>query len=150
MVATILFSLMILISCVGAGKCEDLYIKCADHCAKALGLPINRSFGIDIDICKNDKNDGLEAYLDIDEEADYTIMINQDLCMGQIMMAIAHEMIHIHQYERGDLNYDEISNEWWWKDKIVHVKRYKHYENIPWEKEAYGGERQLFDSFMGQ
>jgi len=47
------------------------------------------------------------------------------------ILYLAHEMIHIQQYQRGDLR--EKNGYWIWKSKIDHSD----YENQPWEIEAY-------------
>ena len=55
-----------------------------------------------------------------------------------IMQTLAHEMVHAKQYIRGELNGYNFS----WKGRKP--RNYK-YENAPWEKEAYGREKELYE-----
>ena len=54
-----------------------------------------------------------------------------------LMQTLAHEMVHAKQYIRGELNGYNFS----WKGRKP--RNYK-YENAPWEKEAYGREKELY------
>ena len=56
------------------------------------------------------------------------------------MQTLAHEMVHVRQYIRGELSYGS-SGEFQWKKRSA--GGYK-YENQPWEKEAIGLAEVLF------
>lgn len=56
----------------------------------------------------------------------------------EMMMTLAHEMVHAKQFLRGEL----ISEgQWSWKGKAANNYRY---ENMPWEREAYRLEKSLY------
>ena len=57
-----------------------------------------------------------------------------------MMQTLAHEMVHVRQYIRGELSYGS-SGEFQWKKRSA--GGYK-YENQPWEKEAIGLAEVLF------
>ena len=68
-----------------------------------------------------------------------TIVINEKLDPKFHKEVIRHEMVHINQMSRGDLDYDE--NNIYWKGK-AYSKNSKEIEmaspsSSPWEKEAY-------------
>ena len=66
-----------------------------------------------------------------------TIIINKNVKdPDQLKNVINHEMVHINQMKRGDLNYDDKNV--YWKGKTI--KRSSIKEGSPslaWEKEAY-------------
>ena len=65
-----------------------------------------------------------------------TILINKDLNPNQIEKVVDHEMIHIDQFKRGDLDYDD--NNVYWKGKTYSRSQMQEgAKNLPWEKEAY-------------
>ena len=66
-----------------------------------------------------------------------TIIINKDIKdPKQIDDVVDHEMIHIDQMKRGDLNYDDKYV--YWKGKKYSRSQMKEgAKNLPWEKEAY-------------
>ena len=62
----------------------------------------------------------------------------------QMMITLAHEMVHAKQWFRGELG--ELQGEWLWKGRKA--GGYK-YENQPWEREATNREEQLYvDCFL--
>ena len=65
-----------------------------------------------------------------------TIILNNNLSPFQEQDVIDHEMVHIDQMRRGDLDYDD--NYVYWKGKKYSRKQMKEgAKNLPWEKEAY-------------
>ena len=65
-----------------------------------------------------------------------TIILNKDLDPSQCQDVINHEMVHIEQMKRGDLDYDD--NFVYWKGKKYSRADMKEgAKNLPWENEAY-------------
>ena len=65
-----------------------------------------------------------------------TIIINKDVPCDKVQDVINHEMIHIDQMRRGDLDYDDKNV--YWKGRIIPRSSIKEGDkNLPWEKEAY-------------
>ena len=65
-----------------------------------------------------------------------TIIINKDVPCNRIQEVIDHEMVHIDQMRRGDLDYDNKNV--YWKGKVIPRSSIKEgAKNLPWEKEAY-------------
>jgi hypothetical protein len=65
-----------------------------------------------------------------------TIIINKDVPCDKAQDVINHEMVHINQMRRGDLNYDDKNV--YWKGKTIprsSIKEGAH--DLPWEAEAY-------------
>ena len=65
-----------------------------------------------------------------------TIIINKDVCPSRTQDVIDHEMVHIDQMKRGDLDYDDENV--YWKGKVYPRSKMKEgAKNLPWEAEAY-------------
>lgn len=65
-----------------------------------------------------------------------TILISKYLSPAKAKEVIKHEMVHVDQIKRGDLNYDNKNV--YWKGKTYSRKTMNEgAKNLPWEKEAY-------------
>jgi hypothetical protein len=65
-----------------------------------------------------------------------TILVNKDLSPLQKQKVVDHEMVHIDQMNRGDLNYDN-NNVYWKGKKYSRASMVEGAKYLPWEKEAY-------------
>tara|TARA_R110001606_G_scaffold102532_2_gene224900 strand:- start:1616 stop:1924 length:309 start_codon:yes stop_codon:yes gene_type:complete len=65
-----------------------------------------------------------------------TIILRQGMTLEQEDEVIDHEMVHIDQMLRGDLDYDE-KYVYWKGKKIPRSSMKEGAKNLPWEKEAY-------------
>ena len=65
-----------------------------------------------------------------------TIIINKDVDPSRTQDFIDHEMVHIDQMKRGDLDYDD-ENVYWKGKKYPRSKMKEGAKNLPWEAEAY-------------
>ena len=76
-------------------------------------------------------------------------MIELDASMkfdfGDILTWLAHEMVHLKQFVRGELCDYETGRVQWKKRMYGNV----HYEDQPWEREAYRLETKLYEEFEG-
>ena len=61
----------------------------------------------------------------------------------QILIWLAHEMVHLKQFVRGEL-FDYATGKVQWKRRMYGNV---HYEDQPWEKEAYRLEEKLYNEF---
>ena len=65
-----------------------------------------------------------------------TIILNKDLDPSQCQDVINHEMVHINQMKRGDLDYDD-DNVYWKGKKYSRADMEAGARNLLWENEAY-------------
>jgi len=65
-----------------------------------------------------------------------TIILNKDLDPSQCQDVINHEMVHIEQMKRGDLDYDD-KNVYWKGTTYPRSKMNEGAKKLPWEAEAY-------------
>jgi len=65
-----------------------------------------------------------------------TIIINNNLSPAKLKSVVDHEMVHIDQMKRGDLDYDD-KYVYWKGKKYSRAQMKEGAKNLPWEKEAY-------------
>ena len=70
---------------------------------------------------------------------EFEIVISNTLGYNSTLSALAHELVHVKQYAKGELK-DYMFNKWCrWKDEIYQVDEHDYWE-MPWEIEAFGRE----------
>lgn len=80
---------------------------------------------------------------------DYTITIDRNLSKRNMLIALAHEMIHVKQYAKGELKDYLKVNKSKWKGEIIDPEEVDYWDQ-PWEIEAHGREKELYYKFMNQ
>ena len=65
-----------------------------------------------------------------------TIIINKNVPLNKVQDVVNHEMIHIDQMKRGDLDYDDDFVYWKGK-KYSRAEMDEGNKKLPWEDEAY-------------
>lgn len=67
-----------------------------------------------------------------------TILVNKNISPLELKKhkTISHEMVHVDQIKRGDLNYDD-QYVYWKGKKYPRSKMNEGAKNLPWEIEAY-------------
>lgn len=74
---------------------------------------------------------------------EFTIRIDSTQKLKEMLESIAHEMVHVKQYAKGELkdfSYDTSGCKW--LGKYIKFDKVNYYDH-PWEIEAYGRERGL-------
>jgi len=73
----------------------------------------------------------------------FEIGINPRLQRYKMLQCLAHEMVHVKQYARGELSSELITAKW--QGKVYKITgSFEDYLNWPWEIEAYGRDRSLY------
>lgn len=67
------------------------------------------------------------------------------LSLEEIAENLAHELIHAKQFIRGEINGENLKYRY--KSGFVKDCSNMSYRDTPWEKEAYGNERMLFELY---
>lgn len=96
---------------------------------------INPPYGIDnTPIYSTDMDDNILGMA----QSNGSILINKNVSPLEIKKSktIEHEMVHIDQMKRGDLDYTDEHVMWKGK-KYLRSKMNEGAKNLPWEKEAY-------------
>jgi hypothetical protein len=68
-----------------------------------------------------------------------TMIIDSGLCLERLIITLAHEMVHVKQYARGQVKASKSCKTHYWMGKNVR----KSYYEQPWEIEAFSKERVL-------
>lgn len=79
---------------------------------------------------------------------DFEISIDRSLCRREMLLALAHEMVHLKQYAKGELkDYVKPARMIGWMGEKFLEEELDYWEQ-PWEIEAYGREKGLYFKFM--
>ena len=106
-------------------------------------------------INKLDEKDGLSGDCIWEDNTctrprEFTIRINSSQSLQEMLSTIAHEMVHVKQYARGELkDFSRTTNVCKWKGTTMEWEKI-HYYDQPWEIEAHGRERGLFIRWFEQ
>ena len=119
--------------------------------ALLLGTRMLNNIYLDIkltkDLKKKEQAYGYCHIIDDDLNRPREFMIELDTSMkhsfDQILIWLAHEMVHLKQFVRGEL-FDYATGKVQWKRRMYGNV---HYEDQPWEKEAYRLEEKLYNEF---
>ena len=107
-----------------------------EFCVKKL-MPRITNLDITVRLCKPT---GAMGYcLELEDNRTFELEIDSTKPLRQLLETIAHEMVHVKQYARRELN----PNNELWCGKTVDPKKVSYWD-LPWEIEAHGREVGLF------
>jgi hypothetical protein len=116
---------------------------------KLLGTRLYNIVTINLIFTKEDMGSDIYAYCDWNDSnhraREFTIAVRPDLSKKQTLLALAHEMVHVKQYARGELKDYLRTNRCKWKGEYYDEDMW--YWELPWEIEAHGREKGLYISF---
>lgn len=102
---------------------------------------------LDIEIRFEDQGKLAEGYCaPIDAERRprmFEIGIKPKMRRHKMLQCLAHEMVHVKQYARGELSAELVTAKWQGKTYKL-SNSFEDYLNWPWEIEAYGRDRSLY------
>ena len=121
------------------------------YAERLLGKRMAKNIYLDIkltkDLKKKEKAYGYCHIVDDNLSRPREFMIELDASMkysfDQILTWLAHEMVHLKQFVRGELCDYETGRVQWKSRSFGRV----HYDDQPWEKEAYRLEGELYEMF---
>jgi hypothetical protein len=70
---------------------------------------------------------------------EFKICINSKLCRKKQLLALAHEIVHVKQWSKGEMQ-DTMRGPSHIKWKAEYIPETVHYYDLPWEVEAHGRE----------
>ena len=119
----------------GTKKQRQLVSSIADYCIVKLGMKRLSTLNIDINLKKN-----LDAcgYAVSFSKREFELEIQKTQSLRRLLETVAHEMVHVKQYARGELTDTHGA----WKGQPVDPET--EYWDLPWEIEAHGREVGLF------
>jgi len=110
-------------------------------------MPRKRSIQIKIYLVKNlIKDETVHGDCCQDECNNYTIRLNYDECSGVILCTLAHEFVHLKQFDHNELKfYSANHGKVRWKGMIYDNYNY---DECPWEIEANSQEIHLYTAYL--
>ena len=105
-----------------------------------LPRPFKREIGVFVHFTKNIEEMGL---CHVEEKDVIGVQINTNQSAGEIAQTLAHELVHVKQFIRKELNADMDR---WKRDRIPEDVMIP-YRNQPWEIEAYAMEGWLTEAY---
>lgn len=101
---------------------------------------------------KFDNNDYDYAYCDWEfdnhRSRDFIITIDSKLNKKETLLALAHEMVHVKQYAKGEMkDYFRPARMVKWMGEMIDPESVDYWE-LPYEIEAYGREKGLYFKFI--
>ena len=138
---------MVTINIKGGTKTQKKYTKSmVKFCADML-MPRIHSLEINLRL-KNFKEDDSYGYAlatdgaDANRPREFDLDINTDARLRRLLETVAHEMVHVKQFARGELYQSSMTAKHRWKGNWQRSE--KEYWDLPWEIEAHGRECGLF------
>ena len=77
---------------------------------------------------------------------EFTVRLDADMGKRKMLIALAHEMVHIKQYAKGEMRDMMKQNHTKWFRETIDTDK-ADYWDLPWEIEAYGRETGLYIRF---
>ena len=126
-----------LINIVGGSRSQKKHAQSmVEFCVKTL-MPRMRTLDITVKLCKPQ---GAMGYcLETDNDRTFEIELDKTQSMRNLLETLAHEMVHVKQYARNEMNGLATDRRW----KKCNVSDSVGYWDLPWEKEAHRLEGKL-------
>ena len=128
----------------GSKHQREIVYKVIEWTIKRLNLARMRSLYIYV-VLK--KLRGVDGYCSMEDDTRrmYSIEIHKNLKLRQLIMTLIHEMVHVKQFARNEMDDFRVNGRYRWKSGSV--PRNVTYYDMPWEKEALRLQEKLTDEF---
>ena len=128
----------------GSKHQREIVYKVIEWTIKRLNLARMRSLYIYV-VLK--KLRGVDGYCSMEDDTRrmYSIEIHKNLKLRQLIMTLIHEMVHVKQFARNEMDDFRVNGRYRWKSGSV-PKNVTYYD-MPWEKEALRLQEKLTDEF---
>ena len=136
----------------GNKSLRELAHSLVDYCAdKMFSENLRNKLVLDIEFSKTlYKEDGILGEIDFEDSnhkpKEFTMTVDTTVSKRRILETIAHEMVHMKQYAKGELVDLSRCGSIRWQDTLIDSET--NYWDLPWEIEAHG--RELALSYVGQ
>jgi hypothetical protein len=120
---------------------QDKITSMVEFCIKKL-MPRMNSLNIDIKVTSITGD--AEGYCLRESNRDFEIEVDSSLTLRKMLETVAHEMVHVKQYARREMNDWSYKEDKYYKWKDQFVPTNTDYWDLPWEIEANGREVGLF------
>lgn len=108
-------------------------------------MPRQRNIEVTIELVRNlSEKEGALGWCMDEGDKEYTVTVDSSLDLPTLLQTVAHEMVHVKQYARGE-HAQLARGVFRWKRRYYSLDT--DYDKQPWEKEAYKLEGPLFEEF---
>lgn len=118
---------------------------------KLLGERLYHNVEITIDFDDAELGENTYGFCDWNDDnhraRDFTITVHPDLGKRNMLLVLAHEMVHVKQYAKGEMKDYLRARRVKWKGKVYNDKNINYWD-LPWEIEAHGREKGLYYRFL--
>jgi hypothetical protein len=98
-------------------------------------MPRLRNIEIEVQLKKMNEDTAVGYCMMGDDKRQYEIEVSKDLSIKDFVMTLCHEMVHVKQYVRGEMDdWNGMGVARWKNTKVMPETNYY---DLPWEKEAY-------------
>ena len=130
----------------GSKRQKELVRSMVKFCQKKL-MPKMYNVEVNINLRNFGKDDSLgyaipSDYADLHRPREFDVDINKQQKLRRLLETVAHEMVHVKQFARGELYESVRRNKHRWQGKWLNTD--PKYWDQPWEIEAHGREVGLF------
>ena len=130
----------------GSKRQKELVRSMVKFCQKKL-MPKMYNVAVNINLRTFGKDDSLgyaipSDYADLHRPREFDVDINKQQKLRRLLETVAHEMVHVKQFARGELYESVRRNKHRWQGKWLNSD--PKYWDQPWEIEAHGREVGLF------
>jgi len=109
-------------------------------------MPRKKNLDVEISLRKFDEDaDGWHLLI---EKGEHEVDLKKDLSTDDLVTALFHEMVHVRQYERGQLKDNGIVKSWEGEEYIYVFSTVDEYMQFPWEEEAYRLQEELWNKWI--
>jgi hypothetical protein len=139
-----------------AGKPKKVPIKLCKEATRwfgkrLLGERLYNSIEVTIEFNEEELGSNIYGYCDWndtnDRARDFTITVDPNLGKRNMLLVLAHEMVHVKQYAKGEMKDYVRLNRVKWKGEIFDDDEVDYWDT-PWEIEAHGREKGLYYKFL--
>jgi len=125
---------MNIVEATGGNKTQrDIAVKVVNFMIKKL-MPRMRTLNIEIQL-KDIKCDAIGYCMMTDDNRSFEIEVDKKISIKELVTTICHELVHVKQYARKEMDDGIVSGRARWKNKVISFET--NYYDLPWEKEAY-------------
>ena len=89
----------------------------------------------------------VEDYNESGKPREFEIELHSGIGGYDILKTLAHEMVHVKQYAKGEMKDYVRLNKVKWKGKVYNERKIDYWDT-PWEIEAHGREKGLYYKFL--
>ena len=141
----------IVIEALGGRKAtRERCVKLAYYCVNKM-MPRKKNLDVTINLIPRLQETAEVAgdCIDTDDLNTFEINLDSSASERKILLTLAHEMVHVKQFTRRELEHSEFVHIAVWKGRRWCTHK-THYYDLPWEIEAHGMEVGLFDRWVIQ